>query len=66
MKEKELFITALSSLFYDWGSDTPAEVFWGCNSLLEWYEKEYNLTLGVRFDEENPNFDDVISSIRKN
>lgn len=52
MKEKELFLKALSTLFYSWGSDTPAEVFWGCNELLDWYEKEHGVTLGVRFDEE--------------
>jgi hypothetical protein len=59
-----LFIKALSGLFYDWGSDTPSEVFWGANNLLDWYEKEYNVELGIRFNEENPNFDEVIEAIR--
>jgi hypothetical protein len=63
MRNKELFINALSTLFFSWGSDTPAEVFWGCNELLDWYEKEYNVTLGIRFDEENNNFDEVINVI---
>ena len=63
MRNKEIFIEALSTLFFSWGSDTPAEVFWGCNELLDWYEKEYNVTLGIRFDEENNNFDEVINVI---
>ncbi len=65
MKEKELFIKALSGLFFYWGSDTPAEVFWGCNDLLDWYEKEYNVSLNIRFNEEHPNFDEVVDAIRK-
>ena len=65
MKEKELFIKALNTLFFSWGSDTPAEVFWGCNELLEWYEKEHKVKLNIRFDETNPNFDEVEEAIRK-
>lgn len=63
MKNKELFIKALTGLFFDWGSDTPPEVFWGANDLLEWYEAEYGVSLGIRFDEENPNFEEVIEAI---
>ena len=65
MKEKDLFIKALGSLFFSWGSDTPAEVFWGANDLLDWFEKEHNVQLGIRFDEENPdNYNDVIEAIK--
>lgn len=70
MIEKELFIKALRTIFFSWGMDTPVEVFWGCNELLDWYEKEYNISLGIRFDEENgysngdDNFEDVIEAIR--
>ena len=64
MKEKELFIKALTGLFNDWGMDTPPEVYWGTNDLLDWYEKEYNVLLGIRFNEEEYNFDDVIQAIR--
>ena len=64
---KEMFISALSTLFYGGGSDAPDNVIWGCNSLLDWYEKEFGVILGIRFDEEdgcNTNFDDVIDAIR--
>lgn len=66
MINKDLFINALSTLFFTWGSDTPAEVFWGANDLLDWYEKEYNVILNIRFDEENLNYDEVIEAIRNN
>jgi hypothetical protein len=30
-----------------------------------WFEEEYNVKLGIRFDEENPdNFDEVIEAIK--
>jgi len=37
--------------------------------LLDWYEKEYNVKLNIRFDETNgfnTNYDDVIDAINKN
>ena len=40
MKEKDLFIKAIGTLFFSWGSEAPAEVFWGANDLLDWFEKE--------------------------
>lgn len=65
MKEKNFFIKALDSLFYSWGGETPPEVFWGCNDLLDWFEQEYDVKLNIRFDEESPsNYDDVIKAIR--
>jgi len=66
MKNKSDFIKALSTLFYSWGSDAPAEVIWGANELLDWYEKEYNVTLGIRFEEDSEdgdNYEDVIQAI---
>jgi hypothetical protein len=65
MKDKDLFIKAIGTLFFSWGSEAPSEVFWGANDLLEWFEKEHNVQLGIRFDEENPdNYNDVIDAIR--
>jgi hypothetical protein len=66
MKNKELFISALSTLFHSWGGDTPAEAYWGCNELLDWYEAEFNVVLDIRFDEEDyeSNFEEVIEAIR--
>jgi hypothetical protein len=62
MKEKDKFIKALGTLFHSWGSDTPPEVFWGANELLNWFEKEYGVTLGVEFEEDN--YDEVIKAIK--
>ena len=50
VKQKEMFLSALSTLFHSWGSDTPDEVYWGANELLDWYEAEFNISLGIRFD----------------
>ena len=64
---KELFINALSTLFYGGGSDAPSNIIWGCNELLNWYEIEFGVNLGIKFDEEdgfNTNFDDVVDAIR--
>lgn len=69
MKEKELFIKSLNTLLSSWGSDTPCEVIWGANELLEWYELEYNVKLNIRFVEVSEpdyegNFEKVIESIK--
>ena len=71
MNEKEMFIQALNTLFFSWGGDPPPEAFWTGNELLKWYEKEYDVVLGVFFDEEYWKNDDddffqpVIDAIRE-
>ena len=69
MKNKEAFIKSLGTLFFSWGSDTPNEVYWGANELLDWFEKEYNVQLNIRFDVDEQtyesNYDDVIDAIEK-
>lgn len=70
MKNKEAFINSLSTLFFSWGSDTPSEVMWGANDILDWFEAEYSVKLGIRFEESQTtcgcdNYDDVIDAIRK-
>jgi hypothetical protein len=66
--QKEMLIKSLNTLFFSWGSDAPDEVFWGANELLDWYEKEFNLELGIRFVRDEAtwvtNYDDVIGMIR--
>jgi len=69
MKNKEAFIKALSTLFHSWGSDTPPEVIWGANELLEWFELEFEVKLNIRFLEEGEpeyegNYDKVIEAIQ--
>jgi hypothetical protein len=58
----EKFINSINTLFFSWGSDTPTEVYWGVNELLDWYEKEFNIELGIRFDRDN--YEEVIEAIR--
>jgi hypothetical protein len=64
----ELFINALNTLFHAWGSEAPSEVIWGANELLDWYEKEFNVNLNIRFNEEHIDndfdFNEVIDAIR--
>jgi hypothetical protein len=68
VNQKEMLIKALSTLFYSWGSDTPSEVYWGANELLDWYEKEFDLELGIRFISDEitfvNNYEEVIEAIR--
>lgn len=51
MKERLLFVKAIETLLYSWGGDTPPEAIWGCNELLDWYEKEYQVKFKMRFAE---------------
>ncbi len=64
MKEKEAFIKAIDGLYHYWGSEAPPEVTWGCNDLLDWYEKEHSIKLNIRFEEDCSNYDEVIEAIR--
>jgi hypothetical protein len=70
MKNKELFIKALNTLLWSWGSDAPAEVVWGANELLEWYETEYNVALNARLNEDpmkiENSYKKVVQSINNN
>lgn len=65
MKKKEKFLNAIEGLFNYWGSDAPPEAYWVGNDLLEWYEKEFDVELNIRFNEESQNFEDVIEQIKK-
>jgi hypothetical protein len=67
MKNKNLFINALNTLFWSFGSEPPEEVIWGANELLNWFEIEYNVKLQNRFTEDpftmEDNFEKVIQEI---
>lgn len=52
MKNKELFFQALNTLFWSFGGEPPAEVIWGANDLLVWFETEYGVKLQNRFSED--------------
>jgi hypothetical protein len=61
------FIKSLSTLFYSWGSDTPDEVYWGCNELLDWFEQEFDVEIGMRFERDsdyNSNYSEVVKKIK--
>lgn len=63
MKHKDEFINAMNGLLHSWGSDTPPEAIWGLNELVDWAEKEYNVTINNRFSEpyeDNPLDPDVV------
>lgn len=51
MKNKALFIDAIKTLLYSWGSDTPSEATWAANELLDFYEAETGHIMGVRLAE---------------
>ena len=68
ISQKELLIKSLSTLFFSWGGDTPDEVYWGVNQLLDWFEKEFDVVLGIRFTRDDKtfadNYDEVIEKIK--
>jgi len=49
--EKDLFVKALSTLLFSWGSDTPPEAIWAANEFLDYFEKVNKITLSGRFEE---------------
>lgn len=74
MTNKEILISALSTLFYGVTLDVNAINFndssvivpsgtRGCNILLDWYEKSFGVNFGIRFEEDGTNFDNVINTI---
>ena len=57
---KELFLKALSTLFFSWGSDAPPEAYWAANEFLDYFEAVNGVKLDIRFEEPNsepPNYD---------
>ena len=68
MKNKELLIKTINTMFWSWGSEPQNEVLWAGNELLEWIEVEFNVKLNIRFERDDNtneiNFDDVIDIIR--
>ena len=66
-QSKKMLEKSLSTLFFSWGSDTPDEVYWGANELLDWYEFEFNVKLNIRFERDDKtwesNYEDVIKAI---
>jgi len=64
---KEMLISSLQTLFFSWGGDTPTEVYWGANELLNWYEQVFNKPL-IRFERNEKtwesNYEEVITAIR--
>lgn len=67
MKNKKLFCQAINTLLWSFGSEPPAEVIWGVNELLDWYEEEYGVKLGIRLTEEDlgKEYKEMISAIKE-
>ena len=68
---KELFLKALSTLFFSWGSDAPPEAYWAANEFLDYFEAVNGVKLDVRFDEAydgnnyQDNYEEVIEKIKQ-
>lgn len=69
MKNKQSFINALSTLFWSFGSEPPAEVIWGANDLIDWVEKEFVVKIENRFSEDlddmHQSYEAVIEEIKE-
>jgi len=63
MKHKKEYLASLSTLLHSWGSDTPPEVFWGLNEQIEWLQKEYNVVIINRFEEDWSTTDIVLDEL---
>ena len=50
MKNIDKFFKAVNTLLYSWGSDTPPEVLWGMNEMLEWLEEEHDVLFNIRYE----------------
>ena len=66
MKNKTEFLKFIMTLLDSWGGDTPPEVFWGLNEMLEWYSKEYNIIIPMEFDEDGENANEIIKFLEEN
>lgn len=51
MKNKKLFVEAISTLLYSWGGDTPPEAYWAVNELLDWLKAEHGVHFGEFVEE---------------
>jgi len=45
MTDAEKIKNALGTLLYSWGSDTPNEVIWGLNELVQFFSEKYDTSL---------------------
>jgi hypothetical protein len=48
---KELFLEALHTLIWSWGSDAPPEAYWAANAFLDYFEAVNNIKLDICFEE---------------
>jgi hypothetical protein len=65
MKNKEKFIEVLIDLVSVGPADAPDEVIDCANSLLDWIGEEFNISIGVRFDNDEGNFEEVFDELEK-
>jgi len=67
MKNPKKLIKVLDTMFYSWGGDTPEEIIWSANELLDWLEIEFNLKILIRFEIDEgycSNYEDVINVLK--
>lgn len=67
MKNPELFLSAINTMLYAWGGDTPSEAIWAMNDFITWINEEYNTDLlGVdEYDYESDAFDIKIEALKQ-
>lgn len=65
MMNKEMFFKSIHTLLFSWGSEAPAEVTWGLNELLDWYEHAYDIKFPDRFNEDGSNHAEVYHKLEQ-
>lgn len=66
MVNKDKFVSAISTLLFSWGGDTPPEAIWGVNELLDWYVVAYEVDFPDRFEEDGSNAAEVMEKLGGN
>lgn len=63
MNNKELLADAITTLAYSWGSDTPPEVFWGLNDLIDFLNAEYHVSIPKMESEDGEAIEKLLNDI---
>ena len=49
----------LTTLLYSWGGDTPQEVIWGINGMIQWLNEKHGFQLEELYEPYGSSWDEV-------
>ena len=62
---KKLFVAAMETLLYSWGSDTPPEAIWAGNEFIKFYEKETGKKIAGKLKEDGNDHVKIIELLKR-